>query len=41
MKNIGVLNGCEAHSTIMLDENELQTLRRLGIRMTCDPEYEA
>lgn len=39
MKNLHILDGCEAHSTVMLDENELQTLRKLGIRMTCEPEY--
>ena len=39
MKNIGILKGCEAHSTVMLDENEIQALKRLGIRITCEPEY--
>lgn len=39
MKHLSILDGCEAHSTVMLDENELQTLRKLGIRMTCEPEY--
>lgn len=37
--NLGILNGCEAHSTIMLDDSSMQTLRKLGIRMTCEPEY--
>lgn len=41
MNNIHILNGCEAHSTVMLDESEMQTLRKLGIRMTCEPEYDA
>ena len=39
MKNIHILNGCEAHSTVMIEEKEMQTLRKLGIRMTCEPEY--
>ena len=39
MNNLDILKGCEAHSTVMLDDNEMQTLRRLGIRMTCEPEY--
>ena len=39
MNNLGVLNGCEAHSTVMLEESEMQALRKLGIRMTCEPEY--
>lgn len=40
MKHLDILNGCEAHSTVMLEENEMQTLRKLGIRMTCEPEYD-
>lgn len=36
---IGILNGCEAHSTVMLNDNELQAMRKLGIRITCEPEY--
>ena len=39
MNNLSILNGCEAHSTVMLDESEMQVLRKLGIRMTCEPEY--
>ena len=39
MNNLNVLDGCEAHSTVMLDETEMQSLRKLGIRMTCEPEY--
>ncbi len=34
-----ILKDCEAHSTVMLEENELQAFRRLGIRITCEPEY--
>lgn len=41
MENLGILNGCEAHSTVMLDDSEMQVLRQLGIRMTCEPEYAA
>lgn len=39
MDNLGVLNGCEAHSTVMLEDSELQAMRKLGIRITCEPEY--
>jgi uncharacterized protein (UPF0371 family) len=39
MSHLDILDGCEAHSTVMLDENEMQTVRSLGIRMTCEPEY--
>ncbi len=34
-----ILKDCEAHSTVMLEESELQAFRRLGIRITCEPEY--
>ena len=34
-----VLRNCEAHSTVMLEESELQAFRRLGIRITCEPQY--
>ena len=33
------LNGCQAHSTCMLDTTEEQLLRRLGIDVTCEPVY--
>lgn len=39
MSKIHILSGCEAHSTVMLVESELQAFRRLGIRITCEPEY--
>ena len=33
------LNGCKAHCTAILSENDEQTLRSMGIDVTCDPEY--
>jgi len=39
VSKMGILNNCEAHSTVLLDESELQAFRRLGIRITCEPEY--
>ena len=33
------LQGCEAHSTYILPSNEEQTLKKLGINITCDPVY--
>ncbi len=33
------LNGVQGHSTIMLTHNDEQTLRKLGVDMTCDAEY--
>lgn len=41
MSKLPILKDCEAHSTVMLEESELQAFRRLGIRITCEPEYAA
>ncbi len=34
-----MLQGCKAHCTAILSERDEQTLRSLGIDVTCDPEY--
>ncbi|MBP5308645.1 MAG: DUF1846 domain-containing protein [Clostridia bacterium] len=41
MSKLPILKNCEAHSTVMLEESELQAFRRLGIHITCEPEYAA
>ena len=33
------LRGCEAHSTVILSQVDTQTLKKLGINLTCDPQY--
>lgn len=33
------LRGCEAHATVILHNSTEQTLRSLGIEMTCDPVF--
>ena len=33
------LQGCKAHCTAILSERDEQTLRSMGIDVTCDPEY--
>lgn len=33
------LRGCKAHCTAILSDRDEQTLRSLGIDVTCDPEY--
>ena len=33
------LTGVQAHSTVMLNKDDEQTLRKLGIDITCDPVY--
>jgi len=34
-----MLKGCKAHCTAILSDRDEQTLRALGIDVTCDPEY--
>ena len=34
------LRGCDAHFTVILNEEDLALLKRLGIRATCEPRYE-
>lgn len=36
---LGSLSGCKAHCTAILSERDEQTLRSMGIDVTCDPEY--
>ena len=33
------LRDCEMHSTVMLHSGDEGTLRKLGVRLTCEPEY--
>lgn len=39
LDHLAELKGLQAHSTIMLTRNDEQTLRKLGIDVTCDPQY--
>lgn len=39
MEKLDLLKGCQAHSTTILGGNDEQTFRKLGIDITCDPEY--
>ncbi len=39
MSKLPLLAGCEMHTTSMLTESDINTLRRLGIRVTCDPVF--
>lgn len=33
------LRGCEAHSTVILSQGDVQTFKKLGINLTCEPQY--
>ena len=39
-KQLSALCHCEMHSTVILSENDENTLKKLGINLTCDPIYE-
>lgn len=39
MDKLSMLKNCQAHSTTILSRNDEQTFRKLGIDITCDPEY--
>ncbi|MBR4941912.1 MAG: DUF1846 family protein, partial [Clostridia bacterium] len=39
MSKLGDLVGCEAHSTVMLTASDIAAYRKLGINLSCDPEY--
>ena len=39
MSKLPELAGCEAHATVMLIDSDETALRKLGLHLTCDPEY--
>lgn len=40
LEQLPKLKGCEAHSTVILSSIDEKILKRLGLRMTCEPAYE-
>ncbi|KDR96019.1 Uncharacterized protein, UPF0371 family [Peptoclostridium litorale DSM 5388] len=39
MEKLSLLKGCQVHSTTILSTNDEQTFMKLGMDVTCDPEY--
>ncbi|SHE32498.1 DUF1846 domain-containing protein [Clostridium fallax] len=39
MEKLSMLKGAQAHSTAIISRSDEQTFRKLGIDITCDPEY--
>lgn len=39
LKQLDTLRGCEAHASCMLSHDDEQVLKRLGIHVTCDPNF--
>ena len=40
MEKIKELTGCEAHSSVILAPTDEAVFRKLGIRLTCEPQYQ-
>ena len=40
MDVISQLKGCQAHCSVMLSQNDSDTYKRLGIQLTCEPQYQ-
>lgn len=41
MSKLSLLQGAQAHATVMLSRHDEQSLRKLGIELTSDPEYQS
>ena len=40
MDVLSQLKGCQAHCTVILSPNDADTYKRLGIQLTCEPQYQ-
>lgn len=40
MHQLPMLKGCDVHSTVILSSVDADTLKKLGMNLTCDPVYE-
>ena len=41
MQQLPKLRGCEVHSTVILSHVDEDTFRRLGVNLTCEPQYQS
>ncbi len=39
-EHLSELRGCEAHSTVLLSQVDMDVYRKLGIHLTCEPRYQ-
>ena len=39
MEQLPGLRGCEVHSTVILSEVDELVFKRLGVRVTCEPQF--
>ncbi len=40
LEQLGRLSGCEAHSTVILSQVDSKTFKKLGVNITCNPQYQ-
>ena len=41
MEQLSKLRGCDAHSSVILSDVDEKTFKRLGVNLTCQPQYRA
>ena len=41
MEHLGTLRGCEVHSSVILSPVDEKVFKRLGINLTCQPQFKA
>lgn len=41
MQQLPKLRGCEAHSTVILSSIDVSTFKKLGVNLTCEPQYQS
>ena len=39
MEQLSALRGCDVHSSVILSQVDENVLKRLGIHLTCQPQY--
>lgn len=40
LEQLPKLNGCQAHTSVMLSDVDIKTFKKLGVQLTCEPVYE-
>ena len=39
LRQLAKLNGCQAHTSVMLSDVDISTFKKLGVQLTCEPVY--
>ena len=40
LQQLSKLNGCQAHSSVMISSVDIKTFKKLGVQLTCEAKYE-